>query len=532
MKIKTEQGRTVNSACEEFAQGAEIVKALIPNWRQRLRDDPGSLPLIERDVLRQMGRLADHIVGGLLAEVSTEGPSEEKIEAVREKARQEGNPLKAPMRFYPIKVILLSGLILCLRVVYCASDKRKRDELIAQGILSEEATNRGVHIELGVFGFGKRCSPGLQDEVSRLVCFYPSMELARKELSRKGVVKDIKQIRRIALEMGFGMLDVRQERMKQWKEGALPIGTDLRGKKVAVAMDGGRVRFRVNARKGKKTQFVPYWREPKMLIIYVMDDQGKKEANSACWIDGTFQKADQVMELLAMHLHRLGAKYAKSIEFVSDGAPWIWNRVDWVIEKVGIDKDKVIKVLDFWHAAHHISLTLDKLGLQEKERTEKYPELRRELRRGRWENVTAELEALAVARNVAENHEAYQGIEYLKRHGESGHLKYLRCKRMRITRGSGAIESSIRRVINLRMKGTGIFWKEENAEAMMLMRANLLSEQWDNEVEEARKRWKTGGGKSYQWEAEDILKSVKPEYEGVDEMLKMPEISAVSSIAA
>ena len=34
------------------------------------------------------------------------------------------------------------------------------------------------------------------------------MELARKELSRKGVKKNFKQIRRIALEMGFGMLDV------------------------------------------------------------------------------------------------------------------------------------------------------------------------------------------------------------------------------------------------------------------------------------------------------------------------------------
>jgi len=42
--------------------------------------------------------------------------------SVREKAQQEGNPLKAPMRHYPIKVALLSGLILCLRVVYCPAD--------------------------------------------------------------------------------------------------------------------------------------------------------------------------------------------------------------------------------------------------------------------------------------------------------------------------------------------------------------------------------------------------------------------------
>ena len=50
-----------------------------------------------------------HIVGGLLAEVSADEPSEEEISEVRERAYQEGNPLKAPMRQYPIKVALLSG---------------------------------------------------------------------------------------------------------------------------------------------------------------------------------------------------------------------------------------------------------------------------------------------------------------------------------------------------------------------------------------------------------------------------------------
>ena len=96
--------------------------------------------------------------------------------------------------------------------------------MIAEGSLSEGAPTRGVHIELGKFGFGKSCSPGLQEEVSRAVCLYPSMELARKELSRKGIVKDVKLIRRIALEMGFGMLDVRKTRVEQWKKGKLPAG--------------------------------------------------------------------------------------------------------------------------------------------------------------------------------------------------------------------------------------------------------------------------------------------------------------------
>jgi hypothetical protein len=135
-------------------------------------------------------------------------------------------------------------------------------------------------------------------------------------------------------------------------------------------------------------------------------------------------------------------------------------------------------------------------------------------------------------RNLAKGHEAYQGIVYLRKHGQSKHLQYLRCKRIRITRGSGAIESCIRRVINLRLKGNGIFWNEENAEAVMQMRANLLSEQWDKEVAATRERWKTGGGKNYKWEAEEILKSVKLENEEADQMLKTSEISVFPSKVA
>jgi len=534
VKINTREGRAIKSTKEEMERGVREVKSRISDWRRRLEENPERLHEIESEVRDTMCRVGDHLVAGMLKEVSGEEPPEQEIEAVREKAVQEGNPLKAPLRNYPIKVAMLSGLILCLRVLYCPPDKGKAQRMKAQGLVPEAHPQKGVHVELGKFGFGKGCSPALQEEVARLVVYYPSLELARKDLCRRGIVKDIKQIRRITLQLGFGMLDVRRQRIERWRSGELTAGTELAGKKVAVAIDGGRVRFRVK-KKGKTTRFLPVWREPKMLIIYTMDENGRKESKSACWIDGTFQKADQLMELLAMHLHRLGAKYARSIEFVSDGAPWIWNRLDWVIEKVGVSENRVIKVLDFWHAAHHISIALEKMGMEEKERKEKYRKLRSDLRRGRWKDVVEELENCASEKNekgAEGQHEATQAISYLRRHGEYGYLQYLRCKRHRITRGSGAIESTIRRVINLRMKGNGIFWREENAEAMMVMRANLLSDQWDAEIKAVRERWKTGGRDDYKWKAENILESVKREYFEENDVIKMSEISEVLSNVA
>ncbi len=41
--------------------------------------------------------------------------------------------------------------------------------------------------------------------------------------------------------------------------------------------------------------------------------------------------------------------------------------------------------------------------------------------------------------------------------------------------GSGTVESAIRRVINLRIKGTGLFWKRDHAENIIFLRSLVLT---------------------------------------------------------
>jgi hypothetical protein len=41
------------------------------------------------------------------------------------------------------------------------------------------------------------------------------------------------------------------------------------------------------------------------------------------------------------------------------------------------------------------------------------------------------------------------------------------------------MESAIRRVVNLRLKGASIYWLEESAEAMLLLRSFYKSGRWD-----------------------------------------------------
>lgn len=58
-------------------------------------------------------------------------------------------------------------------------------------------------------------------------------------------------------------------------------------------------------------------------------------------------------------------------------------------------------------------------------------------------------------------------------------MQYVGFRYFNVTTGSGCVESAIRRVINLRLKSPGIFWKRETAEVMLFLRSTLLCGRWD-----------------------------------------------------
>ena len=210
---------------------------------------------------------------------------------------------------------------------------------------------------------------------------------------------------------------------------------------------------------------------------------------------------DQLMELLALHLHRLGAARAKMVSFVTDGAPWIWNRLAWVEQRVGWDPKRIERVWDTCHATHHISLALKALNLSESERDERYRELRQQLRAGRSREVVATLRALA--QGQPEGAEVWVEIAFLAKH--EPHRRYDWLKYRGRPLGSGAIESAMRRVINLRLKGNGISWREENVEGMLVLRAAVLTGRWQETMEAAHAAMGSDRRRDWQWRAPDML---------------------------
>jgi hypothetical protein len=370
----------------------------------------------------------------------------------------------------------------------------------------------GLYPELAAYRISEGSSPNVQAEVARQVALLP-IEQARAELARHGLESDEKAVRRIAHELGAQMLATRTRDLLRFRRGELLAGEEFKGKRIAAALDGGRVRVRTVIKKvrvGGKIKRQPFqveWREPKLLILFETDEKGRMAKGCRPIIDGTLRGPDALIELLAFHLHRLGAAQAQVVTVTADGAPWIWARLDWVIAQVGLEPARVVEVLDWCHAVHHLSLALQASGLSEEERTERYARLRRSLKKGRSRDMIEELEGLAAGQ--PEGAAVWREIGYLIRHAEAGRLRYdcFRCRGVPL--GSGAIESTIRRVLNLRLKGTSLFWEESNAEAVIQLRAAVLSGRWEERLERTREAMAKDRRTDWDWEPPECLAELK-----------------------
>jgi hypothetical protein len=341
---------------------------------------------------------------------------------------------------------------------------------------SRGTAGNGLYPALEVLGLHFRVSPALAEEVCRLTTLEPLDEVV-SVLSHRGIVMSRKVVERISNQLADRGLAHREFLKEEVAQGFR--GDAARGKRLVISVDGGRVRTRVRTKRGRKKKnghrkFKGEWREPKAFVIYEIDDQGTKKKGGLLVYDATMGDADELFERLYVALVAIGAQYARDWTFTADGGEWIWDRVPWLITKVGYDRDKVTEVLDYYHAMENLYKIADEVsGWSEKRRGRWLKKTKKLLIHGRVSEFIDEVRSLCKgrrARRVAKK------LLYFEKRWDL--MKYATFKKKHIPLGSGAMESCIRRVINLRFKGNGIFWKMETLEGRIHLRAQLLSKRW------------------------------------------------------
>jgi hypothetical protein len=333
----------------------------------------------------------------------------------------------------------------------------------------------GLYAGLVLLGIHERSTPLLSSEVGMLTALLGSLSEAQEVLVQRGVELNVKTLRLLAYR------SVQRARMMQ-QMGDFGFGKEesLKGMRVVVSSDGGRVRLR-EKKRGPKTRkgrnrYNGVWREPKLLLIYVVDAEGKQSQHFAPVMDGVIRGPDAFFALLGSYLRQLDVQEVAQLLFISDGATWIWNRAPALIQSLGIDSSRVHFLLDFYHATEHLNHVASlRKGWTAKERKRWFNKQRKSLLQGKVDKVIGAVSLLCRGR-----HSRAIRIErnYFRKHRQ--HMAYDRVAAMKLPIGSGSMESAIRRVVNLRLKGPSTFWCKENAEAVLMMRSYFKAGRWHN----------------------------------------------------
>ena len=424
----------------------------------------------EREVHRLSRRFAAKLTAEVMQAVSDD-PSRRKeaLARVRERAGARGIDLRVERkRKTPVRT--LNGEVVEVVTPYASARPRagsKREKRGSQGT--------GVYPVLDQLGISGRNTPALRLLVSRAVCEANSVGSARELLSSAGVDIDHKGALRLAYDICDDALRARRAAIRETTKGNAD-GAFV-GRRVVAAVDGGRINIRKRVagrpRKGGRKKFETEWREPKILTLYVLDDNGRRDKSIASVIDGTLGDADAVFELLRYHLLRLGAHKAAELVLIGDGAKWIWNRADSLRDGLGLEPDRFTQIVDYFHVVERLGeLSQTQAALGEAHRLSWLHLQKRRLKAGNIEEIEGVVRMISKRKPDEMESEA----EYWARNRER--LRYAAFRERGLPIGSGAVESSVRRVVNLRLKGASITWTEEHAEGILHLRAHAKSGRW------------------------------------------------------
>lgn len=322
------------------------------------------------------------------------------------------------------------------------------------------------HLSLLIWQTLLKSSPMYQSLTCLLSIICPSFELSKWMLRYQGVHANFDRTREVSLSLGEACMVDRSTIQ-------IAPGESLAGKRVVIAMDGGRTRTRVYHQEGKVKRgqkFDTPWREPKLFVITTIDKKGKINKKDLPIYDSSFGD-DESFELLEQYLKTLKIEKAKEVQFIADGAPWIWNRAKPMLLGLGVKKEKIIETLDYYHAMEHLHQLMVYVDKDQKD------SIFKKLKQGLWEGNLSKMKRLLRKGIPGVNLAEFTPYKYFAKNEKR--IDYQSFKEQNRPIGSGVVESGIRRVINLRFKSPSTFWYPENVEKLILMRGIALAGRWE-----------------------------------------------------
>jgi hypothetical protein len=309
--------------------------------------------------------------------------------------------------------------------------------------------------ELGLLGGG--LTPRAEEMLVRLASWMP-FEQAREFLKDLvGVQVSKATARRTTLGAGAAALVVQEEEAKRLKQELpqAPVGAQ----KQAMSADGAMVPL-----VGGE------WAEVKTLV---MGEVTRTKRGEICTQHtSSFSRLSAVEsfeEAALVETHRRGLEQATAVCAVQDGAQWLVGLVDY-------HRADAVRILDFAHAAEHISdLSKAAIDAGSTLADDWLTKQLHDLKHHGPGQVLADLQALVAehpdVKDLSDN------LAYLAK--REAQMQYPTFQAAGWPIGSGCVESANKLVVEARLKGAGMHWERDNVNPMLVLRNAVCNGRWD-----------------------------------------------------
>jgi len=239
---------------------------------------------------------------------------------------------------------------------------------------------------------------------------------------------------------------------------ASPVGPD----KLLLSVDGAMVPLV----KGE-------WAEAKTLVLGVIEEPvWEKNAWVVHASDLSYfsrlMEAEAFARATLVETHRRGVETARVVAALADGAEWEQGYIDY-------HREDAIRVLDFPHAAEHVSDMGSAVWGVGTDTTQAW--LKNQLHLLKHEGPT---QVLAVLRTLVQEHPDLSDLPGLLAYLEKreAHMQYPTYQAQGLPIGSGAVESGNKVVVEARLKGAGMHWARTHVNPMLALRNAVCNNRW------------------------------------------------------
>jgi len=179
-------------------------------------------------------------------------------------------------------------------------------------------------------------------------------------------------------------------------------------------------------------------------------------------------------DLAEVELRQRRVRQAKAVCAVTDGADWLQSFLD-------LQCPEALRILDFPHAAEHISLLLQ--AIQQAGVNVPADRLGRILHHLKHRGPRALLRLLQrLPPQVAERETVREQVSYLSK--RIALMQYPAYQRAGWPIGSGMVESANKVVVQARLKGAGMHWQRHHVNPLLALRNAVCNDRWDESWQE------------------------------------------------